>query len=274
MSEFTLIDGNNWLRRKFEEDRDISGLRASVNSLRSEIANPRNQTIFFWDGYHANDYRKAIYPEYKSKRFGTPDEFYLQVDLFREIVKNLPIPYFRVDHYEADDVIAAFARVLPAGSKIHIKSTDKDFEQLEGVTHEGKTLTDALQKVVDKAKEKGKPIEGADPIITPDLVVPFKVMVGDTSDSIAGIPGFGEKRWLLSNKEAVKAWVNMDFDPDYIPEMSDKLTEWCRDNVDTLIAMKRVCLFRPFDKQLLTIHMQRGRDNPDVVEQILKDNYA
>lgn len=274
MSEFTLIDGSNWLRRKFEEDRDISGLRASVNSLRSEINNPKKTTLFFWDGYHANDYRKAIYPDYKSKRFGTPDEFYLQVDLFREIVKNLPVSYFRVDHYEADDLIAAFVRVLPEGSKVHIKSTDKDFEQLEGVTHEGKTLTDALQKVIDKAAEKGKPIVGANPIITPDLVVPFKVMVGDTSDSIAGIPGFGEKRWLLSNKEQIKTWVALDFHPDYIPEMSEKLTEWCRNNVDLLTAMKRVCLFRPLDKDFLNANIQHGQDNPHVVEQILKDNYA
>lgn len=274
MSEFTLIDGNNWLRRKFEEDRDISGLRASVNSLRSEIGNPKKTTIFFWDGYHANDYRKAIYPDYKSKRFGTPDEFYLQVDLFREIVKNLPIPYFRVDHYEADDLIAAFVRTLPKGSKVHIKSTDKDFEQLEGVTHEGKTLTDSLQKVIDKAAEKGKPIEGADPIITADLVVPFKVMVGDTSDSIAGIPGFGEKRWLLSDKEQIKWWVANDFNPEHRPEMSDKLGAWCDENLDLLIAMQRVCLFRPLDRDFLAANIQQGQDNPDVVEKILKDNYA
>jgi 5'-3' exonuclease len=274
MGKFTLIDANNWLRRKFEEDRDISGLRASVNSLRSEINNPNSTTIVFWDGYHANDYRKGIYPDYKSKRFGTPDEFYLQVDLFREIVKNLPVSYFRVDHYEADDLIAAFVRVLPEGSKVHIKSTDKDFEQLEGVTHEGKTLTDALQKVIDKAAEKGKPIVGADAIITPDLVVPFKVMVGDTSDSIAGIPGFGEKRWLLSDKEQIKGWFANNFHPDFRPDMSDKLADWCDSNIDLLEAMRRVCLFRPLDKDFLNANMQHGQDNPHVVEQILKDNYA
>lgn len=275
MSEFTLIDGNNWLRRKYEEERSMSGLRASVTSLRSEIANPRKTTVFFWDGKGSNAYRKEIFPDYKSKRTNDGlDEFYHQINIFREIVENLPIPYFRMDGYEADDVIAAFVRTLPKGTKVHIKSTDKDFEQLEGTTHEGKTLTEALQKEVDNAEAKGKPIVGANPTITSDLVVPFKVMVGDISDSIPGIPGFGKKRWLLSDHDAIKTWFSQDFDMDYAPEMSEKLKDWCSENVELLRNMRDICLFRPIDKDTLSQHMKRGNDNPQRIEEILKENYA
>lgn len=99
MTSYTLIDGNNWLRRLYEEDRDISGLRSAVNKLRTELARPNNQVIFFWDGFNGNDWRKAIYPNYKSNRSNSKvdqSEFFLQIDLFRKIVENLNIPYFRV----------------------------------------------------------------------------------------------------------------------------------------------------------------------------------
>jgi len=277
MVTYTLIDGSNWLRRKFEEDRNISGLRASVNALRSEIARPGNQVVFFWDGSGGNDYRKAIFPDYKGNRDKTNDgleEFYIQQRIFREIVRNLPIPYFRTDGYEADDIIAAFASVLPPESKVHIKSTDKDFEQIPGSTHEGKTITEVLQKEIDAAAAKGKPIVGADPVVTSDLVIPFKVMVGDKSDNIPGIPGFGAKRWLLSDKAAIDRWFRSDFDPICVPEMSDKLQLWCAENRDLLRAMRDICRFRTIDKELLNTHMKMGVDNPSAVEQILKENLA
>lgn len=272
---YTLIDGNNWLRRKFEEDRSISGLRASLNSLRSEIARPNNQVIFFWDGFNGNAYRRGIFPGYKQRpNLPGQDEFHLQANLFRKIVENLPIPYFRMDGWEADDLIAAFALALPKGTKIHIKSTDKDFEQIVGATHEGRTLTDTLQDIVAKAAEANKPIVGADPVITSEFVVPYKVMVGDKSDSIPGIPGFGEKRWLLSNKQEILDWFASDFDQSFVPEMSQKLQMWCFENTDTLRAMRDICLFRPIDTDTLASHMRQGVDNPTAIEQILKENLA
>lgn len=276
MTSYTLIDGNNWLRRLYEEDRDISGLRSAVNKLRTELARPNNQVIFFWDGFNGNDWRKAIYPNYKSNRSNSKvdqSEFFLQIDLFRKIVENLNIPYFRVDGYEADDLIAAFALALPTGTKIHIKSTDKDFEQIVGATHEGRTIQNTLEDEVAKERAKGKSVDGLDPIITPELVVPFKTMVGDTSDSIVGIPGFGKKRWLLSEKQPILDWFARDFAGPF-PEMSDKLADWCANNLDELRAMRDACLFRPIDKDFLASHMKLGTDNPSAVEQILKDNLA
>lgn len=277
MTSYTLIDGNNWLRRKYEEDRSISGLRSSVNALRSELARPNNQVIFFWDGFNGNDWRKAIYPAYKSKRGDSKvdqSEFFIQIDIFREIVKNLNVPYFRADGYEADDLIAAFALALPTGTKIHIKSTDKDFEQIVGATHEGRTIEDTLKDEIEKERAKGKPVEGLDPTITSDLVVPYKVMVGDISDSIAGIPGFGKKRWLLSPRQPILDWFASDFDPELTPDMSDKLKQWCADNLSELRAMRDAALFRPIDKDFFASHMKRGTDNPSAIEQILKENFA
>lgn len=276
MTSYTLIDGNNYLRRLYEKDRDISGLRASVLDVRSEIARPNNQVVFFWDGFNANDWRKAIYPNYKSNRSNSQidqNDFFEQINIFRKIVENLSIPYFRVDGYEADDLIAAFALALPTGTKIHIKSTDKDFEQIVGATHEGRTIEDTLKDEIEKERVKGKSVEGLDWVITSDLVVPFKTMVGDTSDSIKGIPGFGKKRWLLSDKQPIKDWFARDFAGPF-PEMSDTLANWCANNLDELRAMRDACLFRPIDKDFLASNMKRGVDNPAAVEQILKDNLA
>lgn len=274
--KWTLIDGNNWLRRKYEEDRSTSGLRASVIALRSELANANRQTVFFWDGFNGNQYRKEIYPAYKGKRSPLgQDAFYLQIDLFREIVKHLPIPYFRVDNWEADDLIAGFFHALPPETYVHIKSTDKDFEQLGGfVGHEGKTIQSDLEAKIEKMKAEGKDVTGLDPIVTADRVLPYKLMVGDNSDNIAGIPGYGFKRWLAADKEQIKAWIDSDFDEAELPEMSDKLVQWTKDNRDTLFALRKVISFRPVDKEFLNANLKMGIDNPAKVEQILKENFA
>lgn len=249
----TLFDGSNYLRRKYEETRTISGLRESLRDVRTEIARPNNRPIFVWDGFRGNDYRKAFYPLYKGQRTGAEDAFYVQIDIFKEILKHLNICVVNVPGYEADDIIGYIAKNAKGKvDGIHIKSTDKDFEQLEGTTHEGKTLE-----------------------LPSNLIIPYKILVGDKSDNIKGIVGFGPKSWGKLNLQQVVKWTESDFDPSLIPDgFTANMAKYCQENVTELQTLKKVCEFRDVPDELVTKHMHFGTDNPAEVERILKENLA
>ena len=255
-SRVTIFDGNNYLRRKYEETRTTSALRDVVMDIRTELARRGNRCIFVRDGYRGNDYRKKIFPGYKSNRTkeSVPDGFYDQMKVFDELLKHLPIISIQVPEYEADDIVAdlvlTFKESYPDAT-FHIKSTDKDFHQL-GVSYEGKPLP-----------------------FGPEETILYKVLVGDTSDAIPGVLGFGVKKYEKLNKETALQWLEDGFPLDRVPlEFHQTQKDWIETNRDLLIAMRDVCKFRPVPDGLLDKHAVFGDNNPQEVERILKENLA
>jgi DNA polymerase-1 len=72
-----------------------------INVLRDE--KPTHLGVAFDVSRHT--FRSEIYSEYKANRTTTPDEFRGQLDLVKEVLKALNIPYVEKEGYEADDVI-------------------------------------------------------------------------------------------------------------------------------------------------------------------------
>lgn len=256
-SRVTIFDGINYLRRKYEETHSVSVLRAVVVDIRTELARKGNKCVFVLDGFGANKYRRDIFPNYKGNRPSTPDGFKDQKKIFMELLKNLPIITIEVPEYEADDIIADLivsfreSTHFSGDTIYHVKSTDKDFHQL-GVSYEGKEL----------------------PIPSEETVL-FKTLVGDISDAIPGIAGFGIKKYDKLNKEVALAWLNDDFPLDRIPvDFPETQKKWIENNKDLLIAMRNVCRFRPVPDGLIDKHAVFGQDNPKEVERILKENLA
>jgi DNA polymerase-1 len=69
--------------------------------------------------------------EYKANRSSTPDDFRGQVDLIKEVLKALAIPFFGVEGFEADDVIATLTAQAEAdGFQVAITTGDRDAFQL------------------------------------------------------------------------------------------------------------------------------------------------
>jgi DNA polymerase-1 len=132
------------------------------------------------------NFRNDIYPEYKANRDETPEDLIPQFPLIREATAAFDIPALERDGYEADDLIAAYAKLARAeGKKVVIVSSDKDLMQLVG---EGVRMLDPM---------KGKWI-GEDEVmekfgVTPDKVVDVQALAGDASDNVPGVPGIGVK---------------------------------------------------------------------------------
>ena len=76
-------------------------------------------------------FRTDFYPEYKAHRPDAPADLIPQFPLIREAVRAFDIPCLEQAGFEADDLIATYARLAcEAQATATIVSSDKDLMQL------------------------------------------------------------------------------------------------------------------------------------------------
>ena len=131
-------------------------------------------------------FRDEIYPLYKANRGAPPDDLVPQFDKIFEVVDAFKIPQFRVDGFEADDVMGTIARDYERrGMDVVLVTGDKDFCQL---VSDKVTLLDTMKnketRVDDVIEKYGVP---------PEKVTDVFALMGDQVDNIPGIKGIGEK---------------------------------------------------------------------------------
>ncbi len=137
----------------------------------------------------APSFRRDIYPEYKAHRPPMPDDMPAQIDRIEHILEAMNIPMFRVDGFEADDVIGTLAEKASAsGIDVLICSKDKDMLQL--LNKHVKTFdvkTDTAFGLAEMAAELN---------MTPEQFVDVLALQGDKADNVPGIPDVGPKTAL------------------------------------------------------------------------------
>jgi DNA polymerase-1 len=136
-------------------------------------------------------YRHERFPAYKAQRPSMPDELRSQVPIVRDLVAALGLPLLEATGYEADDVIGTIAQqAVRDGWEVAIVSGDLDMLQLVGpkvsLLHTAKGGADNIV-TYDAARIHER--YG----LTPEQMVDFKSLKGDSSDNIPGVPGVGEK---------------------------------------------------------------------------------
>ncbi|MFN8615376.1 MAG: DNA polymerase I [Vampirovibrionales bacterium] len=137
-------------------------------------------------------FRTRQYELYKANRETMPDDMRAQMDLIRESVKLLGIPVYELADYEADDVIGTLAtQAVADGYKVSILTGDQDAFQLVDDGHIEVLIPPRTAKDDLKAYNSAAVIEKWG--ISPNQVVDFKGLKGDTSDNIPGVPGVGDK---------------------------------------------------------------------------------
>jgi DNA polymerase-1 len=131
-------------------------------------------------------FRTDFYPEYKAHRPEAPADLIPQFPLIREAVRAFEIPCLEQAGFEADDLIATYARIASeAKATTTIVSSDKDLMQL--VTN-GVALYDTMK---DKRIGRAEVIEKFG--VPPEKVIEVQALIGDTSDNVPGVPGIGVK---------------------------------------------------------------------------------
>lgn len=131
-------------------------------------------------------FRTDFYPDYKAHRPEAPEDLRPQFPLIRDAVRAFEIPCLEQAGYEADDLIATYARLAcEAGATTTIVSSDKDLMQLVG---NGVTMYDTMK---DKRIGVAEVIEKFG--VPPEKVIEAQALIGDTSDNVPGVPGIGPK---------------------------------------------------------------------------------
>jgi DNA polymerase-1 len=193
-SALYLIDGSGFIFRAFHalppmtrsDGTPVNAVLGFCNMLirfLTEFGVARIAVIFDAKG---DNFRNAIYDQYKANRSAPPEELVPQFGLIREATAAFSLPCIELNGYEADDLIATYTRLAQErGEEVVIVSSDKDMMQLirPGVT------------MFDPIKYKGiGPAEVMEKFgVAPDRVVDIQSLAGDSTDNVPGVPGIGVK---------------------------------------------------------------------------------
>jgi DNA polymerase I len=131
-------------------------------------------------------FRSEFYPDYKANRSAPPDDLIPQFPLIREAVHAFDIPCLEQAGFEADDLIATYARLAcEAKATTTIVSSDKDLMQL------------VCDQVVLYDTMKDRRIGAAEVVekfgVGPEKVIEVQALIGDSTDNVPGVPGIGVK---------------------------------------------------------------------------------
>ena len=130
--------------------------------------------------------RKAFYPEYKSQREAAPEDLHTQFARAVQVIEAMRVPIFKVEGFEADDVIATIARRLEGSDvELRIASKDKDLHQL--LTAQVKLWDPKDGSLIDP--DTLWELRG----YRPEQSVEIQTLVGDPTDNVPGVPGVGVK---------------------------------------------------------------------------------
>src|SRR5262245_14809090 len=189
-----LVDGSGYIFRAFHAlppmtrsdgtpVNAVFGFTTMVMKLISETDADHIAVIF---DAARKSFRNEIYKEYKANRTEPPAELVPQFALIREATRAFNLPCIELNGYEADDLIATYARLAKeAGADVTIVSSDNDLMQL---------INDRV-RMLDPIKNK--PIGAAEVEekfgVGPDKVIEVQALAGDSTDNVPGVPGIGVK---------------------------------------------------------------------------------
>ncbi len=149
-------------------------------------------------------FRHEKFPEYKANRQVMPEEMIYQIDYIKEILSAMNIPILVLPGYEADDIIGTISAQLKAKQfNSYLVTPDKDYFQLVNDTT-------FVYKPVKNSVEDAEVIDEPNLLkkigLTPEQVIDFLALTGDSSDNVPGVKGIGEKTAL----ELLSQFDNLD----------------------------------------------------------------
>ncbi|MDA9624190.1 DNA polymerase I [Pelagibacteraceae bacterium] len=145
------------------------------------------------------NFRNEIYKDYKANRSEAPDDLAPQFEYIRKSVKAFNLPSIELINYEADDLIATYAKqITEAGARVTVISSDKDLMQL---VSKKIRLYDPMKSKVLGEKEVIEKFG-----VKPNQVIDVQSLAGDSSDNVPGVPGIGIK----TASELINKYKNLD----------------------------------------------------------------
>ena len=243
---FYLIDGSGYIFRAYYAlpplSRKSDGLPTGAvsgfcsmlfklleDSRSDDSAHKPTHFAVIFDSAKKN-FRNDIYSEYKANRSETPEDLVPQFEYIRKAVKAFSLPSIELINYEADDLLATYAKkIVEAGAKVTVISSDKDLMQL---VSEKVRLYDPMKNKVLGESEVFEKFG-----VKPNQVIDVQSLAGDPSDNIPGVPGIGVK----TAAELINKYKTLDILLKNINEIpQNKRRETLLTNKDKAILSKKL----------------------------------
>jgi len=238
-----LIDGSGYIYRAFHAIRGLKnskgfptnavfGFTRMLMKLLEETTSDR--MVMFFDS-KGPTFRHEMYEAYKANRPPMPEELSLQIPYIHQVTQAFNIPTFKLQGYEADDLIGTTTKKAEEdGYFVIVVTGDKDLKQLISdhtiVWDPMKDTIVALQDIVATG-------------ITPSQIIDVMGLSGDTADNVPGVPGIGPKTAL----SLIQTFGNME----HLYEQVDTITK--KKQHDNLIQFKDQAIL---SKQLVELNTQ------------------
>lgn len=196
MSKICLIDGSGFIFRAFHalpplNTKDGTPVNAVYGFAKSIMALQENRDIeYIAVIFDASRYtfRQDLYKEYKAQRPPAPEDLIPQFPLIRQMTDALNIASVEMEGFEADDLIATYARMASElGIEVEIISSDKDLMQLVDDSKNIHMYDAFKRKIINEAGVMEKFA------VTPDKVIDLQALIGDSADNVPGVKGIGPK---------------------------------------------------------------------------------
>ena len=267
-SQLLLVDGSSYLYRAYHAMPDLravagdpssqatGAIRGMINMLQSLKKDyPYEHVACVFDA-KGPTFRDEWYPAYKANRSPMPEDLRSQIEPIHELVRLLGWSVLTVPGVEADDVLGTLAKWAAAqGHSVVISSGDKDLSQ----------LVDESIMIFDTMGQKKRDVAGvkAEFGVSPQQMIDYQTLVGDSVDNVPGVPKVGPKtavKWLekygsldgiLAHKEEITGVVgeNLRSSLEWLPmaaklvtirvdcDLGDHLPQW--PNPEAMAHLKR-----------------------------------
>lgn len=195
-NEIFLVDGSGYIFRAYfamakanmtnPEGTPVGAVYGFTNMLHKLLTDLHAPYLAVIFDHKTKNFRYDIYDQYKANRDEPPEDLIPQFPMFRETCEAFGIPAIDMEGYEADDLIATYAKIAKAqGKKVTIVGTDKDLMQL---VNDDVRMYDPMKGIYIGNREVEEKFG-----VTPDKVVDVQALAGDSVDNIPGVPGIGIK---------------------------------------------------------------------------------
>ena len=185
---------------------------------------------------------------YKAHRESMPDDLVAQQEYIMSVLEGYKIPKYKIDGYEADDVMATLATKFSEDTdeeiEVYIVTGDKDLAQLVN----GK-INIALLGKGDKKSSLFKYIRTDENVIeylgvTPDKIPDLFGLMGDSSDGIPGVSGIGPKTGV----ELINKYGNLEGLYEHIDEIKGKRKEkLIEDKENAFLSRKLATVYKDIE---------------------------
>ena len=190
-----LVDGSSYLYRAFHALPALTNSKGfptgavygMINMLKRLIADYQPEYMAVVFDAKGKTFRDEIYTAYKATRQEMPKELIQQIAPIHQIIRTMGLPLLVIEGIEADDVIGTLStHATQANMPSLISTGDKDLAQL--VNNHVTLINTMTNTKLDPQGVKEK--FG----VTPERIVDYLTLVGDTSDNIPGVAQVGPKR--------------------------------------------------------------------------------